>query len=118
MLESGQHFHSWDHEKTPKKKGGKVFITVSHRGEVECHKGWLSRKEARRARAKDEGEKADTPAKPSRPELAELCRICIAMPPCARPCSTTGRRAAPDGGACHHRFRPVAGAPRPAARRQ
>ncbi|RWD48625.1 MAG: ParB/RepB/Spo0J family partition protein [Mesorhizobium sp.] len=69
-LEPGQHFHSWDHEKTPKKKGGKVFITVSHRGEVECHEGWLSHKEARRARAKGEGgEEAETPAKPSRPEL-------------------------------------------------
>lgn len=70
VLEPGQLFHSWDHEKTPKKKGGKVFITVSHRGEVECHEGWLSRKEARRARAKGEGgDEADTPAKPSRPEL-------------------------------------------------
>ncbi|WP_353642523.1 ParB/RepB/Spo0J family partition protein [Mesorhizobium sp. WSM2239] len=71
VLEPGQHFHSWDHEKTPKKKGGKVFITVSHRGEVECHEGWLSRKEARRARAKGEGGgEAETAAKPSRPELS------------------------------------------------
>ncbi len=71
VLEPGQYFHSWDHEKTPKKKGGKVVITVSHRGEVECHEGWLSHKEARRARGKaDAGEEADTPAKPSRPELS------------------------------------------------
>ncbi|GLS32437.1 chromosome partitioning protein, ParB family [Mesorhizobium albiziae] len=70
VLEPGQLFHSWDHEKTPKKKGGKVFITVSHRGEVEFHEGWMSRKEARRARAKDEGgEQAETPAKFSRPEV-------------------------------------------------
>ncbi|RWN53284.1 MAG: ParB/RepB/Spo0J family partition protein, partial [Mesorhizobium sp.] len=70
VLEPGQYFHPWDHEKTPKKKGGKVVITVSHRGEVECHEGWLSRKEARRARANDElGEDRETPAKPSRPEL-------------------------------------------------
>ncbi|CCV02906.1 conserved hypothetical protein [Mesorhizobium metallidurans STM 2683] len=68
VLEPGQHFHSWDHEKTPKKKGGKVFISVSHRGEVECHEGWLSRKEARRARANGEGAE-ETAAKPSRPEL-------------------------------------------------
>ncbi|WP_192365750.1 ParB/RepB/Spo0J family partition protein [Mesorhizobium mediterraneum] len=70
VLEPGQNFHSWDHEKTPKKKGGKVFIAVTHRGAVECHEGWLSRKEARRARAQVEGgEDAETPAKPSRPEL-------------------------------------------------
>ncbi|MFD1984385.1 hypothetical protein ACFSOZ_17320 [Mesorhizobium newzealandense] len=31
VLEPGQYFHSWDYEKTPKKKGGKVVITVSHR---------------------------------------------------------------------------------------
>ncbi|TIP18469.1 ParB/RepB/Spo0J family partition protein [Mesorhizobium sp.] len=71
VLEPGQHFHSWDHEKTPKKKGGKVVITVSHRGEVECHEGWLSRKEARRARDHSEGsEQEEIAAKPSRPELS------------------------------------------------
>ncbi|WP_292029345.1 ParB/RepB/Spo0J family partition protein [Mesorhizobium sp.] len=70
VLEPGQYFHSWDHEKTPKKKGGKVVITVSHRGEVECHEGWLSRKEARRARANEGGgEQEEQVAKPSRPEL-------------------------------------------------
>ncbi|PZV34863.1 ParB/RepB/Spo0J family partition protein [Mesorhizobium kowhaii] len=70
VLEPGQHFHAWDHEKTPKKKGGKVFIAVTHRGEVECHEGWLSCKEARRARETSEGDdNPETPAKPSRPEL-------------------------------------------------
>ncbi|MGX7877269.1 ParB/RepB/Spo0J family partition protein [Mesorhizobium sp. ORM6] len=69
VLEPGQHFHAWDHEKTPKKKGGKVFISVSHRGEVACHEGWLSHKEARRARADGEAAEAETPDKPSRPEL-------------------------------------------------
>ncbi|MDX8529099.1 ParB/RepB/Spo0J family partition protein [Mesorhizobium sp. MSK_1335] len=70
-LESGQYFHSWDYEKTPKKKGGKVIITVSQRGEVECHEGYLSRKEARRARAEGEfGEEVEQSAKPSRPELS------------------------------------------------
>jgi len=49
VLEPGQGFRTWEHEKTPKKKGGRVFIAVSHRGEVEVHEGWLSRKEARRA---------------------------------------------------------------------
>ncbi|TPI13047.1 ParB/RepB/Spo0J family partition protein [Mesorhizobium sp. B4-1-3] len=71
VLEPGQYFHSWDYEKTPKKKGGKVVITVSQRGEVECHEGYLSRKEARRARSNGEaGEETGTPAKPSRPELS------------------------------------------------
>jgi ParB family chromosome partitioning protein len=68
VLEQGQHFNSWDHEKTPKKKGGTVFITVSNRGEVECHEGWLTRKEARKGDNKtsetDEGKK-----KTARPEV-------------------------------------------------
>ncbi|MDZ5698680.1 ParB/RepB/Spo0J family partition protein [Chelativorans sp. M5D2P16] len=70
VLEPGQYFHSWEHEKTPKKKGGKVFVTVSYRGEVECHEGWLSHREARRVRSKGEaGEGAEMPVRPSRPEL-------------------------------------------------
>jgi ParB family chromosome partitioning protein len=68
LLEPGQYFHAWDYEKTPKKEGGKVVVTVSQRGEVEAHEGYLSRKEARRARAA--GEQAETPARPSRPELS------------------------------------------------
>lgn len=71
VLEPGQYFHSWDYEKTPRKKGGKVVITVSQRGEVEAHEGYLSRKEARRTRSNGEvGEDAEQPAKPSRPELS------------------------------------------------
>lgn len=48
LLETGTLFESWAHEKTPKKKGGKVFIQVTARGEVTFHEGYLSRKEARR----------------------------------------------------------------------
>ncbi|WP_245307049.1 ParB/RepB/Spo0J family partition protein [Mesorhizobium sp. SEMIA 3007] len=46
VLEPGQHFQSWDYEKTPRKKGGKVFISVSHRGALD-----------------------EIPARPSLPEL-------------------------------------------------
>ena len=62
VLEIGQHFATWEHEKTPKKKGGKVFITVSHDGEVEVFDGWLSQKEARRlAKSKDAEKKGGKP---------------------------------------------------------
>lgn len=67
VLEPGEHFSSWEYEKTPKKKGGKVYVTVSQRGEVEIHEGYLSRKEARQA-AKAE----QTPApKTARPEVSK-----------------------------------------------
>ena len=54
VLDAGERFDQWAHDKTPKKKGGKVFIAVSHKGEVEIHEGWLSRKEARKAHDKSE----------------------------------------------------------------
>lgn len=71
VLEQGARFLSWEHEKTPKKKGGKVFITVSQRGEVETHEGWLTTKDARRARRNgDPASDVDpSPAKPARPEV-------------------------------------------------
>ncbi len=74
VLETGQHFQSWEHEKTPKKKGGKVFIAVSHRGEVEVHEGYLSRKEARRrtkSETADEGEGVAEPVAPPRPAMTK-----------------------------------------------
>lgn len=63
VLGPTEHFASWEHERTPKRKGGKVFIGVSQRGDVEFHEGYLSRKEARRL---ERGEPAE---KPLRPEI-------------------------------------------------
>ena len=75
VLEPGQYFHSWEHEKTPKKKGGKVFIAISQRGEVEVHAGWLSRQEARRAARRAvsaEGEHGTVESAPAaRPEVTQ-----------------------------------------------
>ena len=48
ILEPGRSFATWEHVRTPKKKGGKVFIAVSQHGDVEFHEGWLLAKEARR----------------------------------------------------------------------
>ena len=50
VLETGTHFHTWEYERTAKKKGGKVYIEVTPRGEVVIHEGYLSRKEAARAK--------------------------------------------------------------------
>lgn len=70
VLEPGQRFHSWDHEKTLKKDGGRVYITVSHGGEVEVHEGWLTTKEAKaKRRVKASKDDPATDGKPDRPEL-------------------------------------------------
>jgi ParB family chromosome partitioning protein len=51
IMEPGSYFYSYEHEKMPKAKGGKVYISIRHNGEVEVHEGWLSGKDARKARA-------------------------------------------------------------------
>src|SRR3546814_4723040 len=54
---------------------GKVFIAVTHRGEVEIHEGWLSRKEARcaakRAASTDADGEAIEAATVARPEVTK-----------------------------------------------
>jgi len=70
ICETGQRFSIWEHEKTPKKDGGRVYITVSHRGEVEVQEGWLTAKEAKaKRRAKEATDDPETDGKPVRPEL-------------------------------------------------
>jgi len=63
VLEPGSYFHTWEHERRAKKKGGKVFIAVSPRGDVTIYEGYVSLREARR---QDAGEASE---KPKRPEL-------------------------------------------------
>ncbi|MCR5869496.1 MULTISPECIES: ParB/RepB/Spo0J family partition protein [unclassified Sphingomonas] len=62
------HFQSWEYEKAPKRKGGRVYIDVSSRGEVRFHEGYLTRREAERLRRGEAGG-SDAPAKLQRPEL-------------------------------------------------
>ncbi|MBZ0261300.1 MAG: ParB/RepB/Spo0J family partition protein [Hyphomicrobiales bacterium] len=70
VMEQDQRFHEWDYEKTSKKKGGAVFISVSDRGEVEAHEGYLSRAEARKREAKGKGT-PDKEVKSEKPELTQ-----------------------------------------------
>ena len=67
IMERGAYFNSWEHDRCPKKKGGKVFVSISHRGEVAFHEGYITMKEARqRAR----GEPGADATKPVRPEVS------------------------------------------------
>lgn len=71
ILDIGQHFPKWQHEKIGKKAGGRVFVEITHDGEVAFHEGWLSMKDARRKAKAGEGEAGEEEAKPSRPELTK-----------------------------------------------
>jgi len=65
IVPASEHFHSWEYEKAPKRKGGRVYVDVRSTGEVTFHEGYLTRKEAGRSAS---GEAPEGP-KPQRPEL-------------------------------------------------
>ena len=72
VLPADHRFNVWEHEKASKKKGGAVYVTVSGRGEVEAHEGYVSRQEARRRDKKEKGGEAE--AKPGKPELTKAAQ--------------------------------------------
>jgi ParB family chromosome partitioning protein len=64
VLPTGEPFHSWEHERCPKRKGGKVFVAVGAGGDVTIHEGYVSLKEARKR------ERGEAVEKPIRPEVS------------------------------------------------
>jgi ParB family transcriptional regulator, chromosome partitioning protein len=71
IVPAGVYFQTWEHEKTPKRKGGRVYIDVNGKGEVAFHEGYLTRKEARRQGegGSDGGSEAAKQPAPARPEI-------------------------------------------------
>lgn len=70
VMDVGQHFNSWELEKAPKSKGGHVYVSVSHRGVVELHEGWLTKKAARKAERSAQTEDGQPP-KAVRPAMTQ-----------------------------------------------
>lgn len=77
ILETGTMFETWAHTKTGKKKGGKVFIAVSPRGEVTFHEGYISNKESRRQKNKDGDGDAESAPVSAKPEVSGPMRAYI-----------------------------------------
>ncbi|MDV3455865.1 ParB/RepB/Spo0J family partition protein [Sphingomonas sp. HF-S4] len=48
LFEPGTYFSSYEYQRTPKRKGGRVYVVLSPRGEVVFHEGYLPAKEARK----------------------------------------------------------------------
>jgi ParB family transcriptional regulator, chromosome partitioning protein len=67
IIPPGSHFNDWQYERTPKRKGGRVYIQVKAKGEVIFHEGYLTDKEARRRDDETSGT-IKQPA-PARPEI-------------------------------------------------
>ena len=65
-----QHFASWEYEKTPKRKGGRVYIQTRENGEVVFHEGYLTAKEGSAKRKSEaNGDSGGAVTKTARPEL-------------------------------------------------
>ncbi|WP_417729066.1 ParB/RepB/Spo0J family partition protein [Roseovarius sp.] len=59
VLDPANHWPEYEYRKASKKKGGRVYVAVTHSGEVEFHEGYLPEKELR---AKEASEKASQEA--------------------------------------------------------
>ncbi|MFM9827266.1 MAG: ParB/RepB/Spo0J family partition protein [Sphingomonas sp.] len=70
VLPDGQYFHRYEFAATPKRKGGRVYVTIAHNGEVAFHEGFLTEREAKRL-AKDgaKGEAPEGQTNTTRPEI-------------------------------------------------
>jgi ParB family chromosome partitioning protein len=66
VLPDGQYFHRYEFAATPKRKGGRVYVTLAHNGEVQFHEGYLTEREAKRVA---KGDAPDVPTKQARPEI-------------------------------------------------
>lgn len=60
MLPRGETFHHWEHERCSKSKGGRVYVATGHAGDVTCHEGYVTSKEARKLA---KGEALDKPVR-------------------------------------------------------
>ena len=78
IVPANEHFSTWEYEKTPKRRGGRIYVDVRASGEVCFHEGCLTRKEARRASAAENGEGGPgTGTKVPRPEVTSTMGIYI-----------------------------------------
>ncbi len=73
VVPASDHFSVWEHEKAPKRKGGRVYVDVRASGEVVFHEGYVTRKEAHSG-----GASAETAtAKPPRLELTSTLQTYV-----------------------------------------
>jgi ParB family transcriptional regulator, chromosome partitioning protein len=66
ILAPAEHFRSWEHQETSKRKGGRVYVAIARSGEVSFYEGYLTQKEASRIA---KGESASGVTKTARPEI-------------------------------------------------
>jgi ParB family transcriptional regulator, chromosome partitioning protein len=78
VLERGTRFHSWQHVRVLKTKGGRAYLTVGHDGSVEEHLGFLTDKEIRQQARKGNSD-ADTPATKLKADMTSAMANYVAL---------------------------------------
>lgn len=73
IVPPSEHFATWEYEKRPKRKGGRVYLDVRSSGEVVIHEGYVARRDAARE-ARDSIPEAQ---KPKRPEVTTAIQTYI-----------------------------------------
>lgn len=74
------HFLTWEYEKAPKRKGGRIYIAVNNRGEVTFHEGYVTTKEGQRLRkAESEGKDGVALPKAVRPEITSTMNEYVSL---------------------------------------
>jgi ParB family transcriptional regulator, chromosome partitioning protein len=110
VLPDGHYFHRYEFAATPKRKGGRVYVTIAHNGEVAFHEGYLTEREAKRIA---KGEAPDATTKQARPEITAAMTSYIDLHRHAAvqvgACRQYWRRASRHGRPCDLRFAAVAG---------
>ena len=80
VLETGDFFKGWEHQRTPMDRGGGVFVSPQRTGEVLVHEGYLPLKEARRqARQATGAAAADDAPKAARSEATQALQNYVAL---------------------------------------
>ncbi|HZV11497.1 MAG TPA: ParB N-terminal domain-containing protein, partial [Novosphingobium sp.] len=69
-----EHFNTWEYEKAPKRRGGRVYIVCRSHGEVTFHEGYITGREARRIAR---GEESSPGQKSARPEVTATMQTYI-----------------------------------------
>lgn len=76
ILDVGQYWSKWEHEKATKEDGGRVYVHIRSNGEVTCHEGYITAKEAKkREQAIESGSEVST----QRPELTKAMQNYLTM---------------------------------------
>ncbi|MEO0384169.1 MAG: ParB/RepB/Spo0J family partition protein [Pseudomonadota bacterium] len=76
VLDVGEHWGKWEHEKAAKEDGGRVYVHIRSNGEVTFHEGYLTTKEAKkREQAIESGGEVSN----ERPELTKAMQNYLAL---------------------------------------